>query len=277
MRRRRQGENEGHGNSERWLLTYSDMITLLMAFFIMMYSMSVLNLQKFNEVAISIRSGFGGLLTGKGQHLLMQPAGNHVPRLNSHPGEQQQLINARRRMESYVTMHNLTSDVEIKQEMRGLVISMQTNNVLFETGSAELKPRAFALLATISRELVPMPNDILVEGHTCSLPIATPLYPSNWELSSARASRVVRAMIHDGLPGWRLSAVGYADTRPNAPNDTEMHRKKNRRVDIVVLSSEHVPMKSAEASSPPPAELRPSLKPGLSQRVFLGIPKVMQH
>ena len=233
-KRKRQEEHE---NSKRWLLTYSDMITLLMAFFIMMYSMSVLNLQKFHEVAISIRSGFGGVLTGSGTHLLNTPDGHHLKPVGPFPGKDVSTVTISRKMNNFVISNHLQKQIEVRNEERGLVISMITDNLLFERGSAELTPVANSILTEIAQSLKSAPNDVMVEGHTCTIPIDTPQFPSNWELSAARASRVVRYLETSHVPGWRMSAVGYGETRPYAPNDTEEHRMKNRRVDIVVLTS----------------------------------------
>jgi chemotaxis protein MotB len=228
---------EAHGNSERWLLTYADMITLLMAFFIMMYSMSILNLEKFKSVAISIRSGFGGKMDG-GAHLLTHPEGQRSVQQAPVLEENKSMQETAQELEEYIDTHNLGGSVQVRVEERGLVISILTDNMLFPIGSSEPQPITKPILDRVAKIIKNSTNKIQIEGHTCNLPIHTNLFPSNWELSSARASRVVRCLIEQHhIPPYRLSAAGYADTRPIVPNDTEKHRRLNRRVDIVLLAS----------------------------------------
>lgn len=233
------GGGGGHdgGGMMRWLLTYADMITLLMAFFIMMYSMSILNLEKFKSVAISIRSGFGGNMEG-GKHLLTHPQGQRSIQSKSPLQESQDVEQITQQLEQYINEHHLQNAMQVRVEERGLIVSIITDNMLFPIGSAELRPPAHAIMARIAQLIKGISNNVQVEGHTCDLPIHTSLFPSNWELSSARASRVVRCLTEEyRIPRNRLSAVGYADTHPVASNDSEANRGRNRRVDIVVLSS----------------------------------------
>jgi len=142
-------------------------------------------------------------------------------------------------LDQYIKEHALEEEMAVSVEDRGLVISVLTDNLLFPIGSAELNPGVTEILDKISELIRPISNQILVEGHTCNLPIRTPQFPSNWELSAARASRVVRFLIEEyGIAPRRLGAVGYADTRPMKKNDSEAHRQRNRRVDIVILTDE---------------------------------------
>jgi chemotaxis protein MotB len=239
-----EGEGGGHDNagSMRWLLTYADMITLLMAFFIMMYSMSVLNIQKFREVAFSIRSGFGGPIDGGGAGMLAFPQANDniAPSIDDlvESSGLGALPGAAKQIEEYIKEQGLGEIVRMRVEKRGLVVSLVTDQVLFDIGRAELRPRAKHILSKVGAIVRNMPNEIAVEGHTCDLPIRTQQFPSNWELSTARATTVVRFLIdHAGIAPRRVSASGYADSRPLAPNDSEARRVSNRRVDIVILSN----------------------------------------
>jgi chemotaxis protein MotB len=235
MRRRR--KDEKHENLERWLLTYADMITLLMAFFIMMYSMSVLNLQKFREVAFSIRSGFGGALEGgsygrvpQGKPTIREPIRSEVPT--------GRLPDVAEELERNIRQRHLQQQVHTRVEERGLVVSLVSDYVLFDIGSAEIRPGARPLLDIIAKIIEQVPNAITVEGHTCSLPIHTARFPSNWELSTQRATAVVRYLMdRHGIPAGRLAAAGYADSKPLVANDTDANRRRNRRVDIVILKS----------------------------------------
>lgn len=235
-RRHRKHGGEHEGNNERWLLTYSDMITLLMAFFIMMYSMSVLNLAKFNEVAFSIRSGFGGALKG-GKHLLKYQPGRSVSGRSS-LSPIAPMRDVEQRLVQLSMGKKLAEKLDISREKRGIVVSIAVDGLLFDVGSATIRPDAYSVLRDVAHVLAPLPNEIMVEGHTCSQPISTAIYPSNWELSSSRASSVVRLFMKEGIIPTRLIAVGYGDTRPRLPNDSEAHRAMNRRVDIVLLYDE---------------------------------------
>lgn len=251
-RKKRRAVDGGHGNAERWLLTYSDMITLLMAFFIMMYSMSVLNLAKFQQVAISIRSGFGGVLRG-GDHLMSSPPGEpslvHLNPLRETKVVKVELVTKKMtgasgdfaqeqlKLASYIITHNLQGKVTLSSDTRGIKVTILSDGVLFDRGAAEIRPEQMGLLAHVAGLIKAVPNKVMVEGHTCNLPISSARFPSNWELSSARASQVVRYFIgQQGIDPTRLGAVGYADTQPVAPNDAEPHRRLNRRVVIVVMN-----------------------------------------
>jgi len=229
----------GHGNIERWLLTYADMITLLVAFFIMLYSMSVMNAAKFRQLALSVRSGFGGQLPATGAHLLkgegLMIAGPAVGR--SKKSETEATVEKLVRL---IKQSGMSKSVRVHVDERGLVVSLITDGVLFDRGSAELRRDMIPVLNGLINILWQNPHPIRVEGHTCNLPISG-RYASNWELSTARATNVVRYFIEKrGLDPKRLSAAGYADSRPIAPNDTEAHRSLNRRVDIVLLLSERL-------------------------------------
>lgn len=233
-----QGSHGGHdgGSALRWLLTYADMITLLMAFFIMLYSMSILNLNKFREVAVSIRSGFGGLMEGQSHSIIgskgkisEQPAP-----VQGKDGDVPWIVV--RAIQRFVEKESLGQSVKLRVDERGLVISLVTDKVVFAKGQADLTPAAKRIIGGIADTLGRVNNPIRVEGHTCNLPVASEKYPSNWELSTARAATVVRFLIEQGdISTQRLSASGYADSKPLAPNTNDKNRTLNRRVDIVVL------------------------------------------
>ncbi|MGB9620426.1 MAG: OmpA/MotB family protein, partial [Armatimonadota bacterium] len=207
----------------------------------MLYSMSILNLNKFRQVAISIRSGFGGLVEGQGKSILgasgqfsVKPA----PIEGDSAGVPYQMV---QRLQRFVKEKELDKIVNLRVEERGLVVSLVTNEILFAAGRAELSQKARSIIGEIGQMLLSVPNPIRVEGHTCDLPVASNAYVSNWELSTARATNVVRYLIEKvGVPPDRLSAAGYADTKPLVPNTSERNRAVNRRVDIVILRSEYL-------------------------------------
>jgi len=238
----------GHdaGGGLRWLLTYADMITLLMAFFIMMYSISVISMEKFSKAAASFRAEFGparGSQGGGGREILPRPgaAGASLPAL------EEDVQSVKEQLEQYVKANQLEDIIHTSQEARGLVITLVSDNLLFPVGDAQLRAPALTILDKIARLLRDLPNLVVIEGHTCSLPISTPQYPSNWELSAARASAVVRYLVERWrIDPIRLAAAGYADSRPVASNEREQGRALNRRVEIVILAS--IPDDRAQAT-----------------------------
>lgn len=232
MSRRNTGSDEEKGpDMGRWLLTYSDMITLLMIFFITMYVISSVNMEKFRALADTLS------ITLKGTPAGLLPDGASIA--PSQGGEAAQMAQVEAELKEYLTKQNLDRQVTVRQEERGLVVSFQ-ETILFTRGSAALTPEARRIIARVGDILKEVPNYIRVEGHTCNLPIHTPQFPSNWELSSARATNVVRELITSSqISPERLSATGYGEYRPRHPNDTEEHRQLNRRIDILILRTKY--------------------------------------
>ncbi len=231
MKRAREPEGEKGPSMERWLLTYADMITLLMIFFILMYVISSVNMTKFRALAMALSTTLRGEPAG-----IFEEEKSAVP-LPFPGGEASQLAKAEEEITKYLKEQNLEEKVSVREEERGLVISFQ-ETVLFPRGSADLTPEARRVIAVVGKTLRNLPNYIRVEGHTDDLPISTPRFPSNWELSAARATTVVRELITtSGIPPARLSATAYAEYRPRLPNTSEANRQRNRRVDILVLRS----------------------------------------
>lgn len=271
------GGGGGHdaGGSMRWLLTYADMITLLMAFFIMMYSMSVLNMAKFQEVAFSIRSGFGGMLKG-GAHVLKYQTNKQRGRTRhdgANTSSKQKLKEVEMELTSFSISNDLQDAMTVTREVRGLVVSIVVDGLLYQAGSATLNPAASRVLDEISTELQRVPNDIAVEGHTCTSPINTAIFPSNWELSAARACSVIRYLQGRGIESERMHATGFGETQPRLPNDTEQHRRLNRRVNIVILTSPFEAETSASTSLPNqtvvPGGAAPDIRP-IIRKVWQG-------
>lgn len=250
--RKKRGGEEIHENHERWLLTYADMITLLMVLFVVLFAMSTIDQQKWKALSQSLASGFGsqkqvtqggtGVLQGNqpspDQMDLGAAARDLAKQGAAAAQEQQQLADAKARILDALQQHGLQDSVRFEMTSRGLVVSIVTDKVLFDTGSAALRPGGTQILTIVGSALRSMPNDIAVEGHTDNVPISSGMFPSNWELSAVRATAVLRYLIDkDGLAPKRLSAAGYADQQPIASNATAAGRARNRRVEIVVLSS----------------------------------------
>lgn len=225
-----------------WMASYGDMITLLLCFFIMLFAMSTLDAQKWKALSESIKESFGAEGTTMPENAEM-PAEVITQELVEVVEEQvsgkealEQLRELKEKIDRYIEQAGLESAIQTEIEEVGLVIRMSTDEILFELGSAQLKPMAASFIDTVSGILRETANQVWVEGHTDDKPIQPGyVYPTNWELSTARASAVVRRLIDpNGLPPDRLRAAGYADTKPRFPNDSEEHCYLNRRVEIVV-------------------------------------------
>lgn len=223
--------DNGHdgGGGLRWLLTYADMITLLLAFFIILYASSRVDAKRYADLASSVRTAFGAPLParplgagGGGEKLL--PFGDMV-------GMLMQQLSAQ--LEEEIR----AGSVEIERTDKGVVLRFR-ETVLFGLGSATLADEAKRILDKVAQSLLTMSNAIEVEGHTDNLPIRSPLFPSNWELSVGRATAVIRYLVEaHRFPPPRLTARGMADNQPLAPNDPTRGNARNRRVELHVLTA----------------------------------------
>ena len=258
MRRRHQAHHEEeHENHERWLLTYADLITLLLALFMMLYAMSVLDLRKYQAFQEAFTQGMGGHKT-KANDIAPEtpePIGTPAPASKAKQSlDQEELKALKARLEKLLHKAGLQDEVQLALESRGLVMNV-VSGVLFDSSSATLTTRGKALLKSLEPVFDSFGNKLVVEGHTDPRPIKSSVFPSNWELSTARATAVVRDLLADGIRDTRLSAAGYADTRPRASNTTEEGMSRNRRVDIVVLAEpKKAPPPAAVPTAAPAAE-----------------------
>ena len=292
----RKKKHEEHANHEAWAIPYGDLITLLLAFFVVMYSISSVNEGKYRVLADSLSEAFGGpprtvkpLQLGR-----VQPRGsqndsatmvaNQLPRsalasrmISDLPSRPQMRLavetgsaaaataryeKAREKLETIavrveealapliradlvvVTRTPLWLEVEVKAD------------ILFDSGSAVPREDARATISRLAQSLAPFPNGVRVEGHTDDKPIATSAFPSNWELSAARAASVVRIFIGEGVAPSRLTVVGYGQERPKAGNDDVEGRSENRRVVLAILATPDEPSvgeSTTAQSSPLPA------------------------
>jgi chemotaxis protein MotB len=266
-RRKRHGAE--HENDERWLLTYADMITLLMALFMVLFSISSVNVSKFKTLQQSLKAAFSGSVLPGGKAILQsgsQSTNAHTPATSEIPSivpltpnvpkpgdvsvhqlaqaqsiaaaakqEQKDFQQLKHRLDQYLQSHHLSHQVQTVISKRGLVVRVLTDKVLFASGQANLESAGLPLLGEIANLLnVDRRHPIDVEGHTDNVPISSAQYPSNWELSTARATTVVRYLISQGVERGRLSASGYADLHPIASNAIASGRQQNRRVEIVL-------------------------------------------
>ncbi len=233
MRRRtRLNRRVAAPSHERWLISYADFITLLFAFFTVLYASSTLDTRKLETVMDSM------------QHVF---AGQAAPPPSAPPAEQHivppveplgvDLVVVQQALMRDLADEVSSARVAIEPDSRGLVVSIRESGS-FPVGSADLPPAAQALIARVGDRLREIPNMVRVEGHTDDVPIQTAKYASNWDLSTARATRVVALLIQaSGIDPSRLSAAGYSQFRPRVPNDSDEGRARNRRTDIVILNT----------------------------------------
>lgn len=237
IRRRREEEHQSKSSHERWLVSYADFITLLFGFFVVMYSVSQVSEQKYRVLSETLSNVFEGNTT--------RPVDMQVTD-NGNPLDQQGRVSGLSPDINLVDTEVLAQDLEdalihlvqpgqlrISATEEWVQIDLNAN-LLFDSASADPKPEARELFRQIAAKLAPFDNEIEVSGHTDDRPIRTARFQSNWELSSARASSVVRLLTEDGLKPQQLSAVGYGEYRPVADNATEEGRATNRRVVLMV-------------------------------------------
>jgi chemotaxis protein MotB len=262
-------------NHERWLVSYADFITLLFAFFVVMYGMSAVDAKKMKQVAQSFQQAFNVVGTG-GIGMIPTLEANFAQHLTeftsviseSSPGssnlvqQEQTVLQALGQTVQEALQHSadgkkLIEMVQIYIDEHGLVISLAAK-YFFDSGKAVLRPEVLPIVDEIAGILKPLDREIRIEGHTDDVPIQTAWYPSNWELSAARATYVIKYLVEKfRFPPQRLSAVGYGEFRPITSNATDEGRARNRRVDIVVLSRKIV---SYTPSSPRTPDLSAAMR-----------------
>jgi len=274
-RRHHEEEHEEHENHERWLVSYADMITLLMVLFIVLFAISQVDMKKFASLKTGLASGFGApteIL--QGGSALLDPGGAVAPDdpnlagaagiQRDNPNAVSSGLDAVVSPEKVAELAKATEEAQVKEEVnnlkrarrqlraalrkagqrngatfrfdeRGLVVTIATDNVLFRNGKAELLPQGRRILRALGPTLLQLPNQLSIDGHTNAIPINTAQFPSNWELSGARASNVLRYLKRvEGIPYKRMTFTGYADTQPRLPSSNPRSVVVNRRVEIIV-------------------------------------------
>jgi chemotaxis protein MotB len=277
-RRHSSDHEEEHENEERWLLTYADMITLLMTLFMVMFAISSVNTSKFDALSKSLSEALSGKIVTGGPSIqqtgaeqktdtsspeLPIPAIKPTVKTDSSSSqsssssdassssssaaarEQEDFQELKRKIDAYAKDHGLQSKLQTEVARRGLVIRLLTDKVLFASGSAQLEPPSTGLLTTLGRLLaLEVRHPIVVEGHTDNRPISSAQFPTNWELSTSRATQVVRYFIRQRVAPSRLQAAGLAAQRPIASNSNDFGRSRNRRVEIVLVRQNSDPSTS---------------------------------
>jgi chemotaxis protein MotB len=262
-RRSKHGAHAAHDNDERWLLTYADMITLLMALFMVLFSISSVNISKYQTLQKSLRAAFSGSILPGGQALqqtgstpskslapsfevqtivpatptLGTPAGSSATQKAAQKAqqEQSQFIELRARLEAYAKAHGFSQQVAVSITASGLQVEVLTDRLLFNSGSDQLNSAGLPLLSEIADLLEQANNPINITGYTDSQPLDTSQFPNNLFLSSGRADTVEGFMLNRGLPSTRIFATGRGALEPVASNATSAGRALNRRVVIELV------------------------------------------
>lgn len=238
---RRRNEQEKEENNERWLVSYSDFITLLMVLFVILYSMGQIDVEKYKQLAESMRSAFsmgdnmdmidsninksqGKLEDGQAKPIV-------VPGIPQSPPKSEEVAGQLTKM---LTAQNLGQEVSVQTNIEGVLISL-SEKLVFEPGTTNLSPDADPVLNTITEMIKPIDNTIRLIGHTDDTPPTDPQYPTNWELSYARAMIVANYLMNSGVDPQRLAISGAGSYTPIFPNDTPEHRQLNSRVEIVII------------------------------------------
>jgi chemotaxis protein MotB len=261
----RKKPQEEHENHERWLVSYADFITLLFAFFVVMYAISSINEGKYRVLSDSLVSAFQQPQTSDKMIQMdtrypevMQGTGKPVGKATVQPpgqqGQPQEATETMKKVAKNVleAMQPLikSGQVRVTQSPKGVTVEINAST-LFRSGDAVLAGQSVEALSAVAQVLVTTDNPIQVEGHTDNIPINSPAYPSNWELSSARAGSVVRLFTEMGVPAARMVAIGYADNRPVDTNATPDGRTRNRRVNVLILNEVEGPIREIALSEPP--------------------------
>jgi len=237
MKRRRRQASQPTG-APKWMVTFSDLITLILVFFILLFSMSQIDIVKFRTIADSFQQRqilefYPSVIPFENPSAEPEMEREKTQPQNSE-GTDKELNQLLADIQSYLNENKLSDVVVATRTERGVVLVLQ-EQALFTSGEATVLEEAYPFLNKVGDLLSRIPNFVKVEGHTDNRPIGTYRFPSNWELSSARASSVIRYLVQtENLDPKRFIAVGYGDTRPIAPNDTRENLQKNRRVEVII-------------------------------------------
>ncbi|MBU4440758.1 MAG: OmpA family protein [Acetobacterium sp.] len=238
MKRKPEAEKD---TTERWLLSYADFITLLMIFFVVMYAMSAVDADKYKELSSSLNSALAGdqqKVDGGDQGSPVEDVKMNEVKPTDGNVTEQDLEKIVEQVQSLINEKGLQNQVTVNLGDIGIWITFK-DYVLFDSGSPAVKPETVNTLVELGNILKVVDNYVRIEGYTDNVPINNSMYSNNWDLSVMRASKVLEIIVsRSGFPADKISAVGYGEYRPVAPNDTDEGKAKNRRVDIVILRTD---------------------------------------
>jgi chemotaxis protein MotB len=260
---RRQKREEPHESHDRWLVSYADFITLLFAFFVVMYALSTVNEGKYRILSDSMTQAFRNIQVNSSlpvPTVMVQPI--PIVQKQNQAARQAEAEKQKRRDKMRNVARELLDvmaplieqgKVRVIETSRGVTIEIN-DSILFAPGQAVLNPLSSKAMQAIAQVLAPTDFPITIEGHTDNIPINTAQFPSNWELSAIRATTVLRLFTESGIPAERLTAIGYADTRPVEPNILAEGRARNRRVTILIDSITEEKGREVDMESKPSPE-----------------------
>lgn len=245
---RRKKHHEAHHEEhmdESWLIPYADILTLLLALFIVLFATAQVDQQKFNQMAYSFNAAFSGSPSLFDNNRTIAPEVDaskpDQSSLEKPPGQAQlqetvQLSELKRQIDHYIIENNLSGGLSTMLTEDGLMIRIK-ESALFTSGNADLRPESLQVGTEIAKLLAPLNQKIVISGHTDNIPINTREFPSNWELSARRSINFMKFILASDkkLQPERFSAIGYGEYRPLAPNDTIDDRSKNRRVEVLIM------------------------------------------
>ncbi|ARG97958.1 OmpA family protein [Legionella micdadei] len=235
MRGRKSKNSVPHEDTHRWMVSYADFITLLFAFFVVMYAISSVNVSKYKSLAEGMHSAF----TSKGEG---QSVSNVAQTTKELKKAVESPINEKDQFNQLIKALSDLQDSDYQMNPRDGWVELDIKaGALFDSGSADLRPIAVVKLMKLASIIKSLPYPIAIEGYTDNMPIDTEQYPSNWELSSARAAAVARTLTSFGVDQKQMSVTGYGEQYPVASNDTEEGRALNRRVNVIIAKDKAVP------------------------------------
>lgn len=257
LRRARRNDHSGSHGRERWLVSYADFVTLLLAFFVTMYAITQLDKEKIAEAQHSINKALSSPMGGStmGSAISANPitgaSGDVVGATLVAPPVPTQMEEVNKTVQQDLKESLEKEELRLLHTAKGLVLRLPEFS-FFDSGQAQVRPEAIPLLYKLSAILNTIPNTILIEGHTDNRPIRTAQFPSNWELSTARAAALVRYFVEDQhLDPARFAAAGYGEFQPLADNSDDKGRQANRRVDLIIQPMKRIEKpKGARAAAP---------------------------
>lgn len=237
MKKKRKSHDDEEHIDESWLIPYSDLLTLLLALFIVLFASGSINNNKLQQIMISMNTA----LSGQGSSIIQKETTLVTKEIDQKKKETEteteKLHGLMEQIEGYIEARGLEKVITIKDEPKGIKLSLK-DVILFESGKADLKGDSLVILKDLLDLIKQVKNPISIEGHTDNVPITNNEFKSNWELSAARALSVLYFFEDKGIPSNKLQFSGFGEQNPLYPNDTVEHRQINRRVDITILKTE---------------------------------------
>jgi chemotaxis protein MotB len=244
---RRRKVHQAHVNHERWVISYADFITLLFAFFVVMFATANADKGKARAVSEAVKAALSQSKEAKVVQMVKEAAEEDKAGAGKTEDVKKELAPVAKLLREELRPEIAKGQIELKMESRGLVISFK-QAALFDSGADVVKASALDAISKVAQAVLSVPNQVRLEGHTDNQPIHNDRFNNNWELSSARSIAMLQMMTaRFKIPVQRLAVAGYADVEPVASNETEDGRARNRRVDVVILSSQAA---KREASAP---------------------------